>query len=729
MTTNANRNGIGFRRKLLVLALLAAFGPAHAADDDAAAAAALMNPDTAVVSGGLGWVSGNYADRALFGQYNGLRANSFNLLLDYVYVKRDETGLWTRSAGRNLGLDVLDIGFGQEKQGDWSYALGYGQMVRRDPHTINTGLQGVGTTTPTIGNALSAPGTGSDYDLSQKRKAFTFALSKALGSNVSVDANYKYETKEGSRLFGIGGYCSNVISPVCVGAVGTVAALYLTPEPIDSTTQQVEVKLNYFGENFGVTVGYYGGFYNNGNSVMTPGFANGAATLTNTGDRLGPLAAQLSQPLALAPDNMSNQFYLSGNTSLPLNTRINFKAAYTHATQNSDYPSQTLVGAAPGATSLNGSLGTTLLQASLTSRPLPKFTINGSLRWEDRQDGTDKGIYVIAPNGTLYTNNPQSSAFGNAKLEGGYQVTGADRATLGVDYAYISRDRPISTTWIPDTSMAGMRETNNEVGGYVEWRRSMSETLNGALTYRYARRDGYHWYALDPALGYPFVRYDSLPSSTGVFPGTMVNRNRQTIKLTGDWSPTDAFSLNFSVEDGRDDYDAPNSAGLSDTKVQFYNIDAVYKLSASWKLTAYANYSKQNLNMQQAIGYVAALDQTNIAAGLGVAGTIKPGLEVGGDLSYIDDKNNYNLSMTTGAPISNLPDSSYRATILKLWGKYAIDKKSDIRLDLIQQWADYNDWTWGYNGVPFTYSDNSTVTMQPNQNVTFLGVRYVYKFR
>ena len=50
-------------------------------------------------------------------------------------------------------------------------------------------------------------------------------------------------------------------------------------------------------------------------------------------------------------------------------------------------------------------------------------------------------------------------------------------------------------------------------------------------------------------------------------------------------------------------------------------------------------------------------------------------------------------------------------------------------LDLIQQWARYNDWTWGYNGVPFAYSDNSTVTIQPRQNVTFVGVRYIYRFR
>src|SRR5262249_18337869 len=151
-------------------------------------------------------------------------------------------------------------------------------------------------------------------------------------------ASYKYEDKDGSRLWGIGGYCSNVIAPVCIGANGTVGALYLTPEPISSTTQQFEAKLNYSVDGYGVTVGYYAGFFNNGNPVMAPAFPSGASTLTNTRDMLGPLAANLSQPVALPPDNQSNQFYLTGYAALPLNTRINFKAAYTHATQNNTYP-------------------------------------------------------------------------------------------------------------------------------------------------------------------------------------------------------------------------------------------------------------------------------------------------------------------------------------------------------------------------------------------------------
>jgi MtrB/PioB family decaheme-associated outer membrane protein len=727
MTKNRHRNGIGSRRKILVLALLAAFGPAHAADEDVAE---LVNPNTAQVSAGVGWLSGESEDRAFFGQYNGLRVHDWNLLLDYLYVNRDDSkGLWTRSWGRNLGLDVLDIGGVAERQGDWGVLLRYNQLDWRYPYTINTGMQGLGSTAPTIGNALAAPGTGSNYDLSIKRKDFTFGVSKWILPNLAFEASYKFDDKQGSRVWGIGGYCGDVVLPVCPGATGYVGALYLTPEPLDSTTQQFEAKLTYSGEGYGLTAGYYGGFYNNGNGVMTPVFPFGASTITNTGSALGPLAASLSQPVALPPDNQANQFYLSGYAALPLNSRLNYKASYTHATQNDSYPSQLLVGAYPGLGSLNGVMDTTLLHASLTSRPLPKLNINGSVRWEDRQDKSDRNIYVIAPNGTLYTNNPTNNRYGNAKLEAGYQVTDVDRATIGWDYAYYSRDKPLSTTWLPDTSMAGMRESNNENAVYVDLRRSMSETFNAALTYRYAKREGYHWYTLDPALGFPFVRYDSFNNESGTFPETMVDRNRQTIKLTGDWSPTDAFSLNFSIEDGKDSYSGPNDAGLDDTKVQFYNIDAMLKLSANWRMTGYASYGKQTLNMQQGIGYIADLEQESFAAGLGLVGTLRAGLEVGGEVTYLDDRNSYDLAMTTGAAVPNLPDNSYRATILKLWGMVSIDKKSGVRFDLIQQWAKYDDWTWGYNGVPFAYSDNSTLTIQPTQNVTFIGARYIFRFK
>ena len=727
MTGKKHRNCMASSRKILVLALLAAFGQAQAADEKVEA---LINPNMGDVSVGVGVASGSPNDRALFGQYNGLKNNQVNALLDFLYVNRTADGVWTRAQGVNLGLDIPEVTLAYGKQGDWGAWLDYNQIVRQDPYTVNTGVGALGTTNPIIGNSLVAPGAGGSQNLSTTRKGLTVGVGKWLLPNLSFDVNYKTEDKTGSRVSGVGGYCSNIISPVCYGAVGTVAAMYLTPEPINSNSQQLDAKLTYSGDGYALTAGYYGTFYSNYNSLLTPTFPNGGATLINTGGQLGLTAGLLSQPVALAPDNQANQIYLSGFTALPMNTKVNFKASYNHATQSEAYPWQTLVGAAPGVNgNLNGAVDTSLIQVGLTSRPVAQFYINANARYEDRQDKTQLGNYVIAPNNSLWTNWPNSSKYGTAKLEGGYQMTDVDRALLGVDYTNINRIRAIGSTYIPPTSVAAMRENNNETGVYAEYRRSMAETVNAALTYRHANRYGYHWYAIDAAAGYPYIRWDQVSNLPGVFPYIMLDRTRDTLKLTGDWQATNNLSFNIQLEGGKDSYNGPTAAGMQDTGYQLYNIDAAMKFSENWRGTAYISWGKQTLNMQQWAGYIAALDQVNSALGLGVVGTLKGGWEVGGDLTYQQDKNHYNLGMTTQAPVSNLPDTKYQATFLKLYGKVALDKKSDLRFDFVQQWAQYNDWQWGYNGVPFTYSDNTTLSMQPTQNVSFFGARYIYNFK
>jgi hypothetical protein len=36
---------------------------------------------------------------------------------------------------------------------------------------------------------------------------------------------------------------------------------------------------------------------------------------------------------------------------------------------------------------------------------------------------------------------------------------------------------------------------------------------------------------------------------------------------------------------------------------------------------------------------------------------------------------------------------------------------------------------WGYNGIPFLFSDNTTVDFKQTQTVNFVGATYIYKFQ
>jgi len=348
---------------------------------------------------------------------------------------------------------------------------------------------------------------------------------------------------------------------------------------------------------------------------------------------------------------------------------------------------------------------------------MTKLFLLGNLRYEDKADKTPLALY----NGA-YTNDLNSSKKLTGKLEASYQLPDNLQATLGLDYATVHRDLPVSTAVVLNATLpplSGLREETKERGYRAELRRSMSETINAAISYEQTKRDGGTWLNIGPF------------NPVGTYPMTMLDRKRDKVKLSADWTPLARLSLQFMVEDGKDTYTGPTDKGLRDTGMRSYGIDAAMIVSESWKLTGYVNQSNQTNHVDYNVGYLAGLENVSTRVGIGAVGKLTGKFEIGGDLSYLNDNNRYQQNMATGAPIvgGGLPDVTYSVISLKLYGKYALKDNADIRVNLAHQSVKFDEWTWGYNGTPFAYSDNTTVSMQQNQSVTFLGASYVYKFR
>ena len=735
MAMRIPKQRFGFSQKLLGLALLAAFGPAHAQEDEVAQ---LVKPDS-TVSVGLGVASGDSKDRAIFGQYNGMRTGDSRLMLDFGIVKRDDAmGLWTSFEGRNLGLDNRELRFSQQKQGDWKYSAEFDQISRHDPRTINTGVLNAGTTTPTVAS-LAAPGTGTELNLDTRRKGILLGAEKWLTPNLLFEASFKTEDKDGSRLFGRGITCAAFPNSfnICGNTATPTGAILMLPEPINSTTKQFEAKLNFSGEKFMLSGGYYGSFFTNANVSLNPlvngNLWNPNGTLLNTGIAPGnALVGLLQQPMALPPDNQAHQLYISGNYAFTSTTRATFKYAYTHATQNEAYPA---VFANSPTANLGAKVDTSLAQIGLTARPMAKLSLLANLRYEDKNDKTPLALYNLTGLATnpanFFTNDQNSSTRLNGKLEASYRLPESTRATLGIDYASVKRGFPASTTVV--SGITALREDTQELGYRAELRRSFADTLNAAVSYVSSKREGSNWLKPNalPLTGVTELSDLAIYNRTGAFPMTLEDRQRDKLKVSADWTPMDMLSLQLMFEDGKDTYSAPTEKGLRDSGVRSYGVDAAYTLSEKWKLTGYWNRGSQTLHVDHSTGYLAELGNTNTSLGLGVAGKPASKFEVGGDLSYMNDRNRYQQSLSSGAALAGdgLPDVSYRVTRLKLFGKYALEKNADIRVDLVHQRAKLEEWTWGYNGTPFVYSDNTTVSLQPNQNVTFLGASYIFRLK
>jgi MtrB/PioB family decaheme-associated outer membrane protein len=722
-----------FRSTPVALAVLAAFGVARAEEASESAV-------EAYVSVGAAAVSGDPKDRALFGQYNGLRDDDVYGLLDFGYSRRDAaTGTWTDFFGTNLMLDTRELGFLWKRQGNWRVTANYGELVRRDPYTLNTGLAGAGSTTPQVVHLGGGPGTGATFDLETKRKGLGAGFGKWITPALEFTADIKRENKDGSRLWGIGMSCPSSLAPGCgpTTATATGSAVLQLPEPIDANHTQAEARLTYAGQQLTVSGGYYGSFYKNDNSAMRPGIP---ASLNNPVGVLLPLSAGLqsflSSAVALPPENEAHQFDVSGAYSFTPNIRANFKLAYATARQDQDFASAGLSNPPAGVSNLDARVDTTLAQFAISARPIPKLSLMADWRYEDKDDETPLSAYLVEP-GLTSTNRAYSTTRIRSKAQATYQLPYRFSTTAGVDYEYFERGSFTSTNVVRGVS--ALRKETEELGFRLELRRQLTETISGSLSYITTERDGSNWLRpnagtgvteiTDTATGFP---------ANAIFAPNLADRDRDKLRLFTSWQATDELSLQLTVESGKDTFSAPSNYALRESKLELYSLDGNYLLSEKWSLSAFVSYGSQKLDQARPEGYVLGYDNKNTMAGIGVNGKPSEKLEFGGSLSYIEDKSEYDQGLDPAANANSaallaatggLPEIVFRRTELRLFGKYALSEKSSLRLDAIYQNAKYNDWAYGFNGVTYTYGDNTTVTQEQTQDVGYVGISYTYSWR
>jgi len=739
-----------FRRTFFAAAMTAVLAPAWAEDD---AVAQLSKPDTASVSVGGAAISGDPKDRSLFTQYNGLHKDDAYFLLDFDYVARDDaTGTWTIVQGKDLGLDTREVRFLYGPQGKWKVFGEYWELTRHYPRTVNTSVQGIGSTNLGV-SLLATPGAGQDVDLKTNRKRLGLGGEYRLGKNLLFEASFTTEDKDGARLWGRGFTCPSgaAPAPVC-SALATGAnqwALLMVPEPISSNIKQVELKLHWTGDRFALIGGYYGSFYNNDYASLTDTITG---NLNNgLGQPMSPaltpgLRGILQMPMALPPDNQAHQFNVDGHYAFSNTTRANFKYAYTHATQTQSFAQGGFDAPPPGRNDLGGRLDTNLVQAAITSHPWSKLTLLANVRWADKKDKTPIDLYNVE--GTArFTNGHISNEKLTGKLEATYAFPYGIRGSAGLDYESVDRDQFVPTDQV--AGLSGIRQKTYERGFHLAATKTMADDVTGVVTYIHTERNGSSW--LKPASGTATGVFPADPdcassganpciaSRTAIFPFIFEDRARDKVRFLADWTPMEKLDLQLAIDYGNDRYTAPTEKGLASTRVNLYGLDASYALSDKVRLTGYWSYGEQGVNQAHSTGYILNFRDKNTTAGVGVLAQATPRLRIAGDVMYIHDRNVYNTGLDAGASPANralfdsgqlfVPDATFRDLRLKISGNYALQKNADVKLEVVHDRTRLDEWTWGWNGMPFLYSDNSTVTLQPRQNVTFVSVVYTYRWR
>jgi MtrB/PioB family decaheme-associated outer membrane protein len=672
-------------------AVLATLGSAGAAEVDEFTE--LTKPESAV-SVGIGHVS---QDNQRFGQYTGLNEDGNYGLLDVDLVQRDEeTGTWVRLNGRNLGFNNRELRFEHDRQGDWGYFIDLSQTPRYDPFTVTTTLTGIGTTTQTIAGSA----TPQQYQLKTERDAVTLGFNKELSDVLGLQVRFRNEEKDGERLWGQGYF-------------GT---WHFLTDPIDQTTRQIDATLNYTTENLQLTGGYYGTAFENRNNVLNvPG-----CTIFTGCDQMG-----------LPPDNESHQLHLAGGYNFSKMTRGTFKLAVGRITQNEAFATTPVAGA-PG--SLDGRIDTTLVQAGLTSRPMPKLSLRANLRYDDRDDKTPVFTYFpsagVSGQTTDGTNEPRDIKTISGKLEASYLLPMAFRLTGGVDYVEKTRNSP------PVRSVS-FRETTDETSLRTELRRSISETLTGAVAYIHSNRGGSDWL-------FNTLYISGATYSNQVAPLHLADRDRDLWRLTLNWMPTNPLSVNLRLDQARDEYSGRGISvvdqAVREGRAENYALDVAYSFTDEMQGTAWYSVNDTSLVSQQCRSsngdvcvpgtqQVWGSNVRNLADsfGLGLRAALTSKIELSADVSNSKVLDEMDLESIAGTAVSPIDTITTRVTSLNLSVKYALQRNAGVRVMYIYDRYRTDDWTWAnWNYSPA--DGGTTVLQEPKQRVSFVGVSGYYRW-
>jgi MtrB/PioB family decaheme-associated outer membrane protein len=716
-----------FKISTLSAALLSAYGsPVLAQDADLSQ---WVKPEMSVTVG-AGFQDN---ERPQLGIFDGRRDNTAKLLLDADITHRDDaTGTWNQLRISNFGLDNRELEFSHSRQGDYGVSFEYSRIPRETPYTVNTGLQVVGDN-QTV--KVVVPGSGPrNIELGTNRDRYTFGLNKiiegVLDGSLDLTVKYRQEEKDGKRHF---------------GSYSGAQAIFLI-EPVNSTTRQLDIGLSYVGKDLQLQGGYYGSWYENANSLINVT----TATLTRV-------------YVSLPPDNQSYQFYVNGAYALSPTTKATMRLARTTATQD-DY---SLLSSLPpalvwaGYDGVKAKVVTKDAQFGITSKPIKDLSLLANYTYQDRDDRTPHVPYnsQAVPDETT----PHSFTNKNAKLEAtyrflpGFKVLGGaylDTRERSIPFKEFN-NKPATPTnaggnWTVPLAGTNEREVpyrhkTDELTFKVQATKNILDELNGSLTFSHANRDGSNFYWAD--------------MQNLVNPLHMSDRERDKAGLKLDWSPLESLSLQAQFSQARDDYDsnglnagyvAPNGrilsgTGITDGKAKLFSLDADFKLNDSWQLTAWYSRDKTEASQrafQANFGptpmRTIELSDTGDSFGVGIKGKATANITLGADLEWNKSVGKYQQGNVrdAGATLEEgLPDITNKTLRIALNGAYQLDKKSSVRLDVVYDRWDTDDWSWMmWNNaktalVPMAYAtDGTSASVGSRQSSSFVAVRYKYDF-
>jgi len=768
------KNGSKFNLKLSVITLgvIGLFSVSSAMADDEEIKALTQPKSTVQVE-----MIGVDQNSAKFGEYNGLYGHpsgaypngALNIRGGSAYTNNEQgdTTRWSVT-GDNLGLTSRSANASIADQGSWSFGVNFDQLQHNTATGYQTPYQGnVGGSSFTLpsnfydsANKISSssnttnltPAIKNDFGsmgISNTRENTTLNGVAIVDKSLNFSFDYNHLAQSGAKLSSM---ASTVNGNVATG-------ISLLPIPINTSTDTLNLAVNWVGENSHITASYFGSFFqNNNNSFQWSPFYSGGTALTSS----TPL-----QTMSLAPSNALNQLNLSGGYDFSSKTKLTGNASISQNTQNVGYagtydPFMVNTGTLP-STSLNGLVNTTHADMKLTDQSIKDLALAAFAKYDERDNLTQSNLYqfysvdgVTTSNKMGYQPNaPVSNKQTQIGASADYRLSKDQRLGLLLANNNINRwcNQYGTTGSVYASSPNCVTATaSNENKADLTYKLKAMEDLNLKAVVGYSNRKSSFDNTVYAAMAETPAQVNA-GDPKGFYPFFEASRKQYSAKASANWQATESLGFTLGGKYTNDlFYD--NTYGVQNGNSWSLNLDGTYAYAEKGTLSAYV--TQQNMyrtftdgggaKTTTSASWANNLNNNSTTFGLSLkqADLVDGKVTLFGDATYSVANSTYNTSSNTNNPAVTttancaapttmtcgmLPGIVNNLFMFKLGSSYQLDKNQKIGLMYWYQHLYSNDYY--YNGLQMGYTPGAlmpTTQTNPSYSVNVISANYTYTF-
>ncbi|MCM2312745.1 MAG: MtrB/PioB family decaheme-associated outer membrane protein [Steroidobacteraceae bacterium] len=385
-------------------------------------------------------------DAAKFGDYTGLDEKGGYVIANAEGRASEESGYVLEYELTDLGLDSREARLAGGKQGQYEFEVSYDAIPHRIWDTTATPFSGNGSGNLTLPSGwVDAGYTGGmttldsslrNVDVGFDRDRYGAAGKFWFSENLKFDLDYRRDQRDGTRTQ--------------LASFGSASTQLL--RPVDDATDRIDATLRYQGKNWYLQAGYFGSIYDtqaaslrwdNPFTAMVPG--------ANVGQ------------MALMPDNQYHEFAVTaGWFGLPGHTTVALSLASGEGTQDTGYLPYTsnpqLATDALPARNLDGQMSVTRADITLTSRPMEKLRLRGSVAYDERDNDTKQRTWTSIVHTDLFPvlDDRVNPVYGFERLRvfGSADYEVYDQLTVGAGGEFRTLDRTGSAQEVKSEELA-----------------------------------------------------------------------------------------------------------------------------------------------------------------------------------------------------------------------------------------------------------------------------------